>query len=153
MEKQARGQPMNIERKFYASQFDRSKLSWLVLAGVLCQGCAAHKSDSAALRGPRLLEKISSGWRPVILDVRSTFEYNAGHVPGARHVSFWTSIFSRKGLPADPNEPVVVYCEHGPRAYIAAWGLKNAGFRDVHLLDGHMAGWRKDGLGIEKPER
>ncbi|MGH8550643.1 MAG: rhodanese-like domain-containing protein [Methylococcales bacterium] len=143
---------MNIECKVSDCCFGRQSLLVMVLAGLVFYGCASRDNARPALTGPRLVEEIGAGWKPVILDVRSMLEYNAGHVPGARHLSFWTPWFDREQIPADPERPVVVYCEHGPRAYIASWGLKNRGFRDVHLLDGHMSQWRKDGLRIEKPD-
>ncbi len=143
---------MNIECKVSGFRCGGQHLLWIVLAGLVFYGCAGQENTRSVLSGPRLMEEIGAGWKPVILDVRSMLEYNAGHVPGARHLSFWTPWFDREKIPAEPGGPVVVYCEHGPRAYIASWGLKNRGFKDVHLLDGHMSQWRKDGLRIEKPE-
>lgn len=143
---------MNIECNVSEFSFWKPNLLLIALAGLIFFGCASQNSTRPALTGPRLMEEIRAGWKPLILDVRSTLEYNAGHVPGARHVSFWTPLFGREKIPADPGGPVVVYCEHGPRAYIASWGLKRQGFKDVYMLEGHMSQWRKDGLRVEKPE-
>jgi len=80
-----------------------------------------------------------------ILDVRSAWEYERGHVPGAKRVPFWSpSRLSNLQIPHDA--PIVIYCELGPRATWAKWTLQVAGFRDVRYLDGHMAGWREAGL-------
>ena len=77
-----------------------------------------------------------------ILDVRSAWEYERGHVPGARRVPFWSpSELSNLQIPHDA--PIVIYCELGPRAAWAKWTLQWAGFRNVRYLDGHMAGWRE----------
>jgi rhodanese-related sulfurtransferase len=79
-----------------------------------------------------------------ILDVRSAWEYERGHVPGARRVPFWSpSQLSNLQIPHDA--PIVIYCELGPRAAWAKWTLQAAGFRNVRYLDGHMAGWREAG--------
>ena len=45
-----------------------------------------------------------------------------------------------------PDETLVVYCGHGPRAWIAARALRRRGFADVRYLKGHMAAWRRAGL-------
>ena len=82
---------------------------------------------------------------PAVIDVRSEGEYAAGHVPGAIHVPFYSMWSGADGLPADRDRPVVVYCEHGPRAGLARFGLSGAGYRRVRVLDGHMARWREDG--------
>ena len=81
----------------------------------------------------------------VIVDVRSVFEYRRGHVPGAVHLPFWAAAFRPLRAPASPA-PIVVYCGHGPRAWIARTFLRWRGVRDVCLLEGHMAGWRRAGL-------
>ncbi len=79
---------------------------------------------------------------PVILDVRSDWEYQRGHVPGARRVPFW-SAQQLRNLKIPSDAPVIIYCELGPRAVWAKWTLQRAGFTQVSYLDGHMAGWRE----------
>jgi rhodanese-related sulfurtransferase len=87
---------------------------------------------------------------PVVLDVRSRAEFVRGHVPGAVHVPFWRLWLSAHDVPATPTDPVVVYCGHGPRARIAAAALRRHGFRHISCLAGHMTGWRKKRLPIER---
>jgi rhodanese-related sulfurtransferase len=82
---------------------------------------------------------------PTILDVRSAWEYERGHVPGAKRVPFW-SPSQLRNLQIPHDAPVVIYCELGPRAAWAKWTLQVAGFHNVRYLDGHMAGWREAGL-------
>jgi rhodanese-related sulfurtransferase len=95
----------------------------------------------------RLLESPA----PLIVDVRSESEYRADHIPGAVHIPFY-SIGSGLKLLALPKErPVVVYCEHGPRAGLAGISLYFQGYEKVYSLEGHMKGWRESGLPVEKP--
>jgi rhodanese-related sulfurtransferase len=84
---------------------------------------------------------LVSGRAPVIVDVRSRAEFRSGHVPGAINRPFWALAFSP---PRQPG-PLVLYCGHGPRAHIAKALLRLRGVHDVSLLEGHMAGWRRDG--------
>lgn len=83
---------------------------------------------------------------PFILDVRSRREFAQGHLPGAVHLPFWTVLWRARRLPIPRAGPVVVYCGHGPRAWLARWQLRLRGFRRVSSLAGHMAGWRRAGL-------
>lgn len=77
----------------------------------------------------------------LVIDVRSAFEFRRGHVPGAVHLPFWAALFR---VPTSvPAAPVVLYCGHGPRAWIARTALRLRGVRQVYLLEGHMAGWRR----------
>lgn len=94
-------------------------------------------------------QQIQSGTAPVIVDVRSAYEYRKGHIPGAIHMPFWQSFFLANDLIAPGERPVVVYCQHGPRAGIAKFALRQAGYADVRYLDGHMNGWEKAGLPLE----
>jgi rhodanese-related sulfurtransferase len=97
-----------------------------------------------------LLPQIKAGTAPVILDVRSALEFSAGHLPGAVHLPFWSALFRAGRIAARRDDPVVVYCGHGPRARMAARALRLRGFRDVRLLWGHLAGWRDAGLPLER---
>jgi rhodanese-related sulfurtransferase len=96
-----------------------------------------------------LLARIKAGNAPAILDVRSRPEFESGHVPGAIHIPFWDVGKRGTALPADPAEPTVVYCGHGPRAWIAGASLRRRGFSKVVYLEGHMSAWRKRGLPTE----
>lgn len=84
----------------------------------------------------------------VTLDVRSAREYASGHVPSARHLPYWRLLFGRRP-PLPSAETIVVYCGHGPRAWIAKAALRARGYRDVRLLAGHMRAWRKAGRPLE----
>ncbi len=93
-------------------------------------------------------EQLESGTAPLIIDVRSRWEYQRGHVPGAVHIPFWAMLFHLAAISVTPDEPIVVYCEHGPRAGIARFALRRTGFQRVRCLEGHMAQWRKARLPI-----
>jgi rhodanese-related sulfurtransferase len=80
--------------------------------------------------------------KTTILDVRSRWEFESGHIPGAEYAAFWSpSQLLDLRIPLDAT--VVIYCELGPRAAWAKWTLQLAGYRDVRYLEGHMAGWRE----------
>jgi rhodanese-related sulfurtransferase len=106
-----------------------------------------------------LMKQIVDGTAPVIVDVRSTAEYRAGHVPGAIHLPFWQVGLSlsrrsvqREGGPklaAARQASIVVYCGHGPRAYIAGAALRRRGFSNIAYLAGHMKKWKELNLPLE----
>lgn len=85
----------------------------------------------------------------IILDVRSRQEFDAGHVPGARHVPFWAVPFRAGALGVARETPIVVYCGHGPRAWMAKGLLKLGGFHRVSCMAGHMRRWRREGKPLE----
>jgi hydroxyacylglutathione hydrolase len=93
-----------------------------------------------------LLEAMTARAAPVMLDVRSPEEFAQGHLPGAINIPFQRVSSGISELPADRAELLVVYCGHGPRAWIAGRALRRLGFTDIRYLKGHMAGWRRAGL-------
>ncbi len=85
----------------------------------------------------------------VVVDVRWQNEWNAGHLPGARHLALGTLAARLDELPKDA--PIVVHCEAGGRAAIAASVLAAAGFDDVRRMSDGFVGWQKAGLPVERP--
>ena len=111
---------------------------------VLISGCATTITQTD------LLKEMQEHRAPVIVDVRSRGEYDSDHLPGAVHIPFYTIGSGLKELKYTKNEPIVLYCEHGPRAGIAGFSLKLQGYEQVFSLEGHMKQWRANGLPAEK---
>jgi rhodanese-related sulfurtransferase len=122
----------------------KQSLLWALLSSVLLAGCST--SISRVDLQKMLLESPS----PLIIDVRSAGEYDTDHIPGALHIPFY-NIGTGLGDRAIPKEkPVVLYCEHGPRAGLAGISLYLHGYGKVYSLNGHMKGWRTDELPLAK---
>ena len=102
------------------------------------------------MQAKELVQRMKSAKGPVVLDVRSGFEYRSGHIPGAIHTQSWKILLNMAKLPEDKTTELVVTCEHGPRAQMAQGLLGMYGYRNVTLLDGHMAAWRQAGLKMEQ---
>ena len=97
-----------------------------------------------------LANKIASGQAPAVIDVRTGFEFRAGHIPGALNAPIWKILLQCAQLPRDKHAAMVVLCELGPRAVMARILLDVLGYRTITLLEGHMAQWRRAGLPLEK---
>ena len=90
-----------------------------------------------------LQARIDAGTAPDVLDVRSAREFAEGHVPGAVNVPFW-AVVAGAAVSSPPDRELVVYCGHGPRAYLAGAALKRRGFKRIAYLAGHITRWRKE---------
>jgi rhodanese-related sulfurtransferase len=97
-----------------------------------------------------LARQLKSKTPPCVVDVRSGFEYRSGHIAGAVHAPALKILFGLAPLPKAKQASLVVTCEHGPRAQLASGLLRLRGYRNVVLLVGHMSGWRRAGLPVEK---
>lgn len=125
------------------TRINAAVLMWLLAAAT---SLAAHNPPISA---DRLSERLGDDGRPLILDVRTDREYEAGHVPGALHIPHTRLAERLSDLPAGKEDGIVVYCERGPRATTAENILEDAGFREVRTLEGHMANWRAEGYPME----
>ncbi len=97
-----------------------------------------------------LAKRIAAGTPPVVVDVRTGMEFRRGRIPGAINAPVWKMLLRLAALPRDKGEELVVLCELGPRAAMGKALLELFGYRNVSLLTGHMAGWRRAGLPVEK---
>ncbi len=89
----------------------------------------------------------------VILDVRERDAYDAGHIPGARHVARGQlEILIDRMLP-DPTTPVLTCCEFGKISTLAAATLRSMGFTRAVALDGGIKAWREAGHPLEATPR
>jgi rhodanese-related sulfurtransferase len=102
------------------------------------------------LKTQELLKRIKSKQAPVILDVRSGFEFRRGHIPGALRAPSWKILTRLASIPSDKNAEMVVTCEHGPRARLAAFLLRAFGYRNITLLEGYMVAWKQTAGPLEK---
>ena len=125
-------------------------LALLAISTAMPVATAADAVDRTHISATELEQLINQGTAPTIIDVRSSYEYRAGHIPGAIHIPFWSALFRVDEISAARDEPVVVYCAHGPRAGVGKFALTRAGYTQVLYLDGHMSGWYKAGLAVEK---
>lgn len=84
-----------------------------------------------------------------VVDVRETGEYEAGHIPGARHVFVGHLEGQLSGLGLPKDEPIAITCSVGHRASLAVSIFKRNGFGDVANLLGGMTAWKTLGLPME----
>ena len=102
----------------------------------------------------RLKEDLSTeqDGSPVLVDVRTGFEYKFFHIQGSRHNP--SILYNPDKLPADYlDKPVVVICMSGHRSAVAAYRLKKRGFKDVSYLVWGMLSWIASGGSTVRGER
>jgi sulfur-carrier protein adenylyltransferase/sulfurtransferase len=89
----------------------------------------------------------------VLLDVRESEEWDAGHIPGARHVPRGYLESRVEGvIGSDRSQKVVIYCASGQRSALAANTLKDLlGYEDVYSMNGGITLWKDRGYDVEVP--
>src|SRR3954452_12905161 len=93
-----------------------------------------------------------NGSRPVLIDVRESDEWDAGHLPGAKHVPRGHLESRIEGAAPDRNAHVVLYCASGNRSALAAHTLRELlGYENVESLTGGITLWKDRGYDVEVP--
>lgn len=85
----------------------------------------------------------------VVLDVREKDAYDAGHIPGARHLPRGQLEIRIDQVLPDPGTRVVTCCEFGKISTLAAATMRSMGFGRAVALDGGMKAWREAGYPLE----
>lgn len=78
-----------------------------------------------------------------IFDVRTSQEFNTGHIPGALQADFTNKEqFEERVKYLDKQKPVYIYCLSGGRSAAAAEWMRQNGFREVVEMDGGIRAWK-----------
>jgi len=86
----------------------------------------------------------------LMLDVRTTAEFDSGHVIDARHVPQDQLAQSAETLKKYREKVVIACCESGMRSGAAARVLRTQGFTKVVNLRGGLQAWRAENLPLVK---
>ena len=103
------------------------------------------RNSPSSIDAAELLDRFSRQEKPVILDVRSGWEYRRGHLPGAQRTPLWKALLASTAKSLRDAPEIVAYCEMGPRAWLARQLLARRGV-NVRLLRGHISRWRRHRL-------
>ena len=89
----------------------------------------------------------------VLLDVRESEEYAAGHLPGAIHASRGLLEFKLSSSPelSSRDLKIVLYCKTSGRAALAACSLHDMGYLHVKSIAGGIDAWLAAGKPIVRP--
>ena len=76
--------------------------------------------------------------RVQLVDVRESYEWEAGRIAGARHIELERLASQAGSLHRD--RPVIFYCRVGARSGMAAQAFRRAGF-EAYSIDGGLTEW------------
>lgn len=88
--------------------------------------------------------------QPLLLDMRESSEFSAGHIPGAVLMPQAELAMHLSDIPHD--RPVLTVCAAGARSLRTAQFLQQMGYTNVRSLAGGTSGWAAAGLPIDKTE-
>lgn len=83
-----------------------------------------------------------------VLDVRESYEWDAGHIAGAHHLNYKSLPDQLDQLVFSPEEPISVVCAGGMRSSTACSVLLRNGFGNVCNTAGGMDAWMDANLPV-----
>jgi len=96
--------------------------------------------------------RSGDGAAPVLVDVRESDEFEAGHLPGAKHVPRGHLESRIEGAAPDRSQRIVLYCASGNRSALAADTLERLlGYEQVESMTGGITLWKDRGYDVEVP--
>ncbi len=93
--------------------------------------------------------RLSHNEDAVFVDTRRRKEFEAGHLPGARHVPAAEVEQYVKQLEKLRERPLVLYDDAGMEAQRAAKALARHGFARLYELEGGLPAWHKANMPVE----
>lgn len=124
-----------IDRRLNLIDLCLMKTAVVILS--LLMSCALSYADEF-ITGTQARQMISYQGA-IVIDVRTTDEYRARHVPGALHFPVESLGMDLHYL-GDFNRPIIVYCRSGRRSAAAMKTLIQAGFGEVYNM-GPLENW------------
>ncbi len=124
------------------------------IAGYLAGGMTSWREEKRATRSVPRIDVAGLHDRVgevQVLDVREDAEWQQGHIPGAVHTPYHDIDAVPDAI--DPSAPVAVICSSGQRSAVAAsLLLRHGAERVIHVADGGVGTWQKQGWPIEEPQ-
>jgi rhodanese-related sulfurtransferase len=103
---------------------------------------AAHEDVEIELDPGRVADWLAQDPTLQLIDVRESYEREAGHIEGTRHIAL-NELSSAAGT-FEQAKPVVFYCRVGSRSAMAAQALRASGFQ-AYSMQGGLLRWTQEG--------
>lgn len=126
------------------------KYFFFLIACCLCMLSSCNSQAQETNLSVPEFEKAITKSNIQILDVRTTGEYQAGHLKNAL-LADWNNevVFKERAKGLDKNKPVYTYCLSGARSNAATQWLRQNGFT-AYNLSGGISAWKRADKPIEQ---
>jgi rhodanese-related sulfurtransferase len=121
----------------------------LIIMEVRNQGMMSGSSSVNPTQAVQLLNQNKA----VVLDIRSSQQFEQGHILGAINLSVTELNQSSGRLEKYKQRPLIVTCDTGGKSPAAATALRKRGFTQVYILSGGLQAWRNASMPLTKETR
>ncbi len=109
----------------------------ILILSILLSGTTIQAQN---IEANKLAEKLKK--QPLLIDVRTTEEYNEGTILGAMNLNLNSSdSFLKLTEHIEKDREIILFCQSGVRSNEAYEQLKSDGFKNVSQLEGGYERW------------
>jgi rhodanese-related sulfurtransferase len=101
-------------------------------------------------KAAKLVEENSENPDFVILDVRTSKEFDEGHLEGALLMDFYADDFQEQIEKGDKEKKYLICCGSGVRGSKTIRSMEDAGYMEVYNILGGVRMWEKSRLPLTK---
>ena len=94
--------------------------------------------------------RMAADSKNIVLDVRTSNEFQAGHLPRAINLDVNSPDFAERAKQLDKGQTYLVHCAAGVRSVKACEKLNELNFPKLYNLPGGFKAWEKSGQPVEK---
>jgi hydroxyacylglutathione hydrolase/adenylyltransferase/sulfurtransferase len=105
-------------------------------------------SDGLEVTPEQTADALAAGSSQVV-DVRETYEYEAGRIAGAVHIEL--ERLASQADRIDRDRPVIFQCRLGARSAMAAQAFRAAGY-DAYSMAGGLVRWARESRPLDPPD-
>ncbi len=135
-----------VKSPFNMALFAAVLISGGMLLWPLVSRLFRHAAEVGTLEAVQLINRRDA----IVLDVRETGDFQAGHIANARHVPEAQLGERIRELEKFKARPIIVSCRSGTRAPAVASLLRKRGFGEAFALRGGIAAWQQAGMPLPK---
>lgn len=106
----------------------------MILCLIMLTGCVENKEESKMISAHEA-KKMMDTKEVVIVDVRTFYEYEQGHIKDAINVPLSMIEESNKDMP-EKDEIILIYCQSGNRSKQASQKFLDLGYQQVYDFGG-----------------
>jgi thioredoxin 1 len=113
---------------------------------------SCQNNNSYQLNVDEFQKKLALTSNAILIDVRTTGEYDGGHLSEAKNIDWNGNNFELEVQKLDKTKSFFVYCLAGSRSASAANKMRNLGFKNVYEMQGGIMAWNNAGKSLSLPK-
>ncbi|TAL97121.1 MAG: rhodanese-like domain-containing protein [Paraburkholderia sp.] len=135
--------------KFFTDYTNLVLIAIALISGALLLWPAIIRRGRGGLSAAEATQLINRR-NAVVIDLRSTEDFAKGHLPSARHIEFAALQAKAGQLVKNKSNPVLLVCQTGQQSNKAVRVVQDAGYAEVHVLQGGLNAWQQAGMPVVK---